>query len=133
MTTSFQLPKQWVLTEYETITTYANWQTNMLYHLSLCSDFARFLETEWQRVNIQHRGLTDDSEAVQVEENRKTAIQKQILLERMLGLIVQFVPFLLRFAVLRLIFSVCMLPHGKKVKGTRHSTSEVLPIWKTIY
>ena len=59
----------------------------MLYHLSLCNDFARFLETEWQKVNIQHRGLTDDSEAVQVAENRKTAIQKQILLERMLGLI----------------------------------------------
>ena len=100
-TTSFQLPKQWVLTENEMITLYANWQSNMLYHLSLCNDFARFLETEWQKVNIQHRGLTDDSEAVQVEENRKTAIQKQILLERMLGLIVQFVPSLLRNEIMK--------------------------------
>ena len=70
-------------------------------NLGLCNDFARFLETEWQKVNIQHRGLTDDSEAVQVEENRKTAIQKQILLERMLGLIVQFVPSLLRNEIMK--------------------------------
>ena len=96
----------------------------MLYHLSLCNDFARFLVTEWQKVNIQHRGHTDDGQAVQVAENRKTAIQKQILLERMLGLIAQFVPSLLRSEIMKRITSLAWI--WKRIrKHCSFSQSEV--------
>ena len=88
---SFRPPKQWTLTENETITSYANWQSNMLYHLSLCNDFAPFLDTEWEKQPAVNRGLIDDGNDVAAAQ-RKTAVQKRIILERMLGLIAQFAP-----------------------------------------
>ena len=100
MADRFKPPKQWVLTENETISSYSNWQSNMLYNLSLCNDFAPFLETQWQKHGIQHRGLTDDGEDV-VANERKTAVQKKIVLERMLGLIAQFTPSLLRNDIIK--------------------------------
>ena len=95
-------PKQWVLTESESITSYANWHTNILYHLSLCNDFAPYLETEWSKQQVANRGFVDDTEAVQpVEANRKTAVQKKIVLDRMLGIVAQFAPPLLRNEVIK--------------------------------
>ena len=79
----------------ENIPSYSNWQSNMLYHLSLCNDFAPFLELEWQKHGVANRGLRADGIDVGVDQ-RKTAIQKKITLERMLGLIAQFAPSLLR-------------------------------------
>ena len=94
----FRPPKQWSLTESETITSYANWQSNMLYHLSLCNDFAPFLEGNWSSQTVQNRGLVDDPPDA---PNRKTAVQKKITLERMLGLIAQFAPSLLRNDIIK--------------------------------
>ena len=55
--------------------------------------FHRSLKERWSPQSVQNRGLTDDpSEA----NNRKAAVQKKIMLERMLGLIAQFAPSLLR-------------------------------------
>ena len=99
---NFRPPKQWVLTESETITSYANWHTNILYHLSLCNDFAPYLETEWSKQQVANRGFVDDTEAVQpVEANRKTAVQKKIVLNRILGIVAQFAPPLLRNEVIK--------------------------------
>ena len=94
----FRPSKQWSLTEQETITSFANWQSNMLYHLSLCNDFAPFLEGDWASQTTANRGLTDDPPDT---VNRKTAIQKKITLERMLGLIAQFAPSLLRNEIIK--------------------------------
>ena len=98
MTQQFRPPKQWSLTENESITSFANWQSNMLYHLSLNNEFANFLSSEWQKKSSSNRGLTDDLEST---PDRKTAVQKNIGLERMLGLIAQFVPSLLRNEIIK--------------------------------
>ena len=96
--TSFRPPKQWSLTENETITIFDSWKSNILYHLSLNNEFADFLEGEWATASTPHHGLEDDA----LERlNRKTAAQKSILLDRMLGLIGQFVPSLLRNDVIK--------------------------------
>ena len=101
MANNFKPPKQWSLTENETISSYSNWQSNIIYHLSLCNEFAQYLETEWPKYGVAHRGFTDDGEEVPDIRNRKTAVQKQIILERMLGLVAQFAPSLLRNDIIK--------------------------------
>ena len=90
---SFRPPKQWQLTENETITSFANWQSNIMYHLSLNNEFEPFLTSVWQKKSVPNRGLTAST--------TKTAVQLNIVLERMLGLITQFVPTLLRNDILK--------------------------------
>ena len=97
---AFRAPKQWTLSENETITSFYNWQSNLLYHLSQTQEFTIFLEHEWAAKATANRGLVDDGDEVEAA-NRKTAIQKNITLERMLGLIAQFVPSLLRNDVIK--------------------------------
>ena len=97
---SFNPPKQTVLTENETITSYANWQSKILFHLASCNDFAPYLVSEWRKQGAASRGLANDTETV-AEADRKTAVQKVIILERMLALIAQFAPSLLRSEVLK--------------------------------
>ena len=94
----FRPPRQWVLTETETITSFANWKSNILYHLSLSPEFAPFLELEWTKYSVANpnRGLVSDGEEVPEAANRKTAVQKWIILDRMLGIVPQFSPSLLR-------------------------------------
>ena len=60
--------------------------------------FALFLEGDWSPQPTPNRGLTDDPAGT---NNRKTAIQKKIMLERMLGLIAQFAPSLLRNEIIK--------------------------------
>ena len=83
---TFRAPKQWTLTETETITSFYNWQSNLLYHLSTTTEFVPFLELEWQPKATPNRGLAADGNDVAAAE-RKTAAQKNIILERLLGLI----------------------------------------------
>ena len=99
---SFRPPKQWVLTENETITSFANWQSNIIYHLSLNNEFAQFIEQNaiWEKQSTLNRGLQNDPNTVE-EAQRKTATQKNIILERMLGLISQFAPSLLRSDIIK--------------------------------
>ena len=93
-TITFRPPKQWSLTENETITTFANWQSNLLYHLSLKQEYSAYLETEWSKKSVANHGYAADGEDV-AEGTCKIATQKSILLDRMLGLIAQFSPSLL--------------------------------------
>ena len=95
MATNFRPPKQKELTEKETISDYMKWQANILFHLSTCNDFAPYLAAEWQKPSVANRGLTDDVAPIPANE-RKTAVQKDIVLSRMLGFISQFAPSLLR-------------------------------------
>ena len=94
----FRPPKQWTLSENETITSFDSWKSNILYNLSLNNEFALFLEGEWAPKSTPNHGFDDDP----LEQlARKTAAQKSILLDRMLGLIAQFVPSLLRNDILK--------------------------------
>ena len=94
---AFHPPKPWQLTENETINSFANWKSNVLYNLSLNNEFAQFLDSEWSKQSVASRGLT----AVTTGEVTKTAVQRAIVLDRMLGLVAQFVPSLLRTEILK--------------------------------
>ena len=91
MANTFRPPKPRELTDNETITSFASWKSNILYHLSLNNEFSTFLDTNWQKASVTNRGLVADGEPVPAAE-RKSAAQKNIHLERMLGLIAQFPP-----------------------------------------
>ena len=68
---AFRPPKPWQLTEKETINTFANWKSNILYNLSENNEFAQFLDSEWSKQSVASRGLT----AVTTGEVTKTAVQ----------------------------------------------------------
>ena len=74
---------------------------NLLYHISLNNDFACFLEGEWQKKSVANHGLQADGNEVADVRDRKTAAQKGILLDRLLGIVAQFAPSLLRNDILR--------------------------------
>ena len=90
----FRVPKMEALLESTTITDFVKWQNNLLYHLSLNNNFAPFLDTEWQKKSVPNHGLAADAETVPANQ-RKTAVQKAIQLDRMLGYVAQFAPSLL--------------------------------------
>ena len=48
-----------------------------MYHLSLCNDFAPFLDTEWGKHGVVNRGLRSDCDDV-AAASRKTAVQKKL-------------------------------------------------------
>ena len=93
-TNQLRIPKQKELTENEDVTSYSKWQSNMLFHLSQFNEFAPFLDTEWGKHGTTNRNLQNDAETVAANE-RKTAVQKKIVLERMIGLVAQHAPPLL--------------------------------------
>ena len=96
----FRPPKPRELTETETITSYAKWQSNILFLLSQCNEFAPYLESEWSKHGVAHRGLTNDPESVPAA-TRKTAAQKVIVLERMIGLVAGNAPNLLHNEIMK--------------------------------
>ena len=98
----FRPSKQWVLSETETITSFANWLSNIKYHLSLNNDFAAFIESDatWGKQSVANRGFVSDGESVPAAQ-RKTAAQKCLQLNRMSGVIAQFAPSLLRNDIIK--------------------------------
>ncbi len=74
----------------------------MMFHLSLFNQFANFIpdEVTWLKKSVANRGLTDDGTDVD-EGTRKTAVQKNIQLEHMLGYIAQHCPALLRNDIIK--------------------------------
>ena len=87
----FRPPKQEVLKENETISSFTAWQSSLLYYLSENDQYARFHDPRsvWQRKSVVNRGLVDDDEPIP-EADRKTAVQKNIILQRMLDIILSF-------------------------------------------
>ena len=81
------------LTKHESINPFEAWRQNLQYSLSLDSNFAPFLAdgVTWQKnsANTPLRGFTDDGEAVPLAR-RRTAIQKNMRLELMLGQVANF-------------------------------------------
>ena len=97
-------PKQWSLTKDETITTFESWRQNLKYVLSLDANFATFMEdgVEWDKKTrvAPNRGFEDDDEDVEARV-RRTAQQKVIHLELMLGQIANFCPVISRNTIVR--------------------------------
>ena len=90
-----------MLTEEETINSFASWQSNLKYYLSLNNEFAQFLTAEWQKSSVAHHGLRDDPAPAEAGVERKTAAQKAIVLDRMLGIVAQYSPSLLRNDIMK--------------------------------
>ena len=83
----------------ESINSFENWRQNLVYTLSLDSNFAPFLAdgTTWGKKTKTHplRGLTDDGETVPLSK-RRTAWQKVNFLELMLRQIANYCPLISR-------------------------------------
>ena len=117
MASTHRAPKQWCLSKSETINSFENWRQNLLYTLSLDSNFAPFLAEGfmWGKKTKADllRGFTDDGEDV-TEANRLTAQQKVNFLELMLGQIANYCPIIARNTLVKnstSIHSICMEHH----------------------
>ena len=99
MASTHRAPKQWCLSKVETINSLENWKQNLLYTLSLDSNFAPFLAdgfTWLKKTKDQSptaRGLESDGETVPLSR-RLTAHQKANFLELMLGQIANYCPII---------------------------------------
>ena len=75
------------LTENETPASFNSWRQNLEFQLVSVDAFAPFLDTQWKAKGVANRGLEADTDA-----GGKTAAQKLILLNHMIGLVVSFCP-----------------------------------------
>ena len=92
---SNRAPKQWSFTKNESITTFKAWRQNLQYSLSPDAKFALFLADIflWRKKSstFPQRGLMSGGEDVHTSR-RRTANQKNVHLELMLGQIANFCP-----------------------------------------
>ena len=102
MASAPRAPKQWCLTKVETVNSFENWRQNLLYTLSLDSNFAPFLTdgAHWKRKTKSSplRGFKDDRDDI---PEKRTAAQKVTMLELMLGQIANFCPVISRNTVVK--------------------------------
>ena len=98
----FRAPRCWELQENITVTDFAKWKSCLLFHLASANSYSQFIEPTftWQKSSTLNRGLVSDADTVDANE-RKTAVQKNAILEQMLGLIAQYTPALLRNDVIK--------------------------------
>ncbi len=101
MADTHRAPKQWCLTKNEDINSFDRWRQNLLYTLTLDEKFTDFLNEgeEWGKKTKSNptRGFTDDGSIV---PKKKTAKQKVIILEMMLGQIANFCPVIARNTII---------------------------------
>jgi len=104
MASTHRAPKQWCLTKHETINSFENWKQNLIYTLSLDSNFAPFLAegvTWLKKTKAQPtRGFQDDGSSVPTA-SRLTARQKVNFLELMLGQIANYCPIISRSSLVK--------------------------------
>ena len=95
MAHTHRAPKQWTLGKNETVNNFDSWRQNLLYTLSCDEKTAVFLvddvESEKKTTANPTRVFQDDGSRVE-EERRRTAVQKVVDLELMLGQIGNFLP-----------------------------------------
>ena len=101
---SNRAPKQWSLTKNETITTFEAWRQNLQYSLSLDANFAPFLADTftWLKKSstAPNRGLESDGDDVPTTR-RRTAFQKNLHLDLMLGQMANFCPVISRSSIVK--------------------------------
>ena len=104
MASAPRAPKQWCLTKHETVNSFENWRQNLIYTLTLDSNFAPFLgdDCSWAKKTKSEplRGFTDDPTSVPTE-SRKSAHQKASMLDLMLGQIANFCPVISRNSIVK--------------------------------
>ena len=104
MASSHRAPKQWYLSKVETINSFENWKQNLLYTLSLDSNFAPFLAdgVQWlTKTKAQPLpGLEADGDPISLAR-RLTARQKVNFLELMLGQIANYCPIIFRSTLVK--------------------------------
>ena len=104
MSYNVRAPKQWSLTKHESITSFEAWRQNLQYILSLDPNFATFLNESSTWTKKSHatplRGFVDDGQAIQ-EQKRRTAQQKVMHLELMLGQIANYCPVISRNTIIK--------------------------------
>ena len=97
MATSSKAPKQWTLSEDETLNSFDNWKEKFDIHFIIGQNLYCSLECQMeeginpqQGILIPKRGFEDNSTLVEAAD-RKAVEQKLIQLNMMLGQIVNFV------------------------------------------
>ena len=87
-------PKVKILTQHETPASLETWKETLLFNLTIDGRFDMFLDDEvtWKSESVANRGLTADASG----ENRKTAEQKVVILNRLLGTIASYAPIISR-------------------------------------
>ena len=104
MASAPRAPKQWCLTKHETVNSFENWRQNLVYTLTLDSNFAPFLgdDCSWAKKTKSKplRGFTDDPTSIPTE-SRKSAHQKAGMLDLMLGQIANFCPVISRNSIVK--------------------------------
>ena len=102
MASSSKAPKQWTLSKTETLNSFNNWKENLVYTLSLDTNFAPFLkdDAKWTKTSTTdpNRGLVDDPTD---QADRKTKEQKVIQLNMMLGQIANFATVISRNQIVK--------------------------------
>ncbi len=95
MANTHRAPKQWCLTKVETVNSFENWRQNLVYTLSLDTEFVPFLVdgARWEKKTraSPFRGFTDDDDDVPAAR-RRTRQQKISTLELVLGQIANYCP-----------------------------------------
>ena len=93
------VPKQRVLNEHETESSFTTWLQSMQFNIAVDGKFSRYLDKEdlgeWSPSSIPTRGFTNDAvegENVLPKEVRMTAVQKEMILKILLGSISSFAP-----------------------------------------
>ena len=102
MASSSKAPKQWTLSKTETLNSFNNWKENLVYTLSLDTNFAPFLkdDAKWTKTSTTdpNRGLVDDPTG---QADRKTKEQKVVQLNMMLGQIANFATVISRNQIVK--------------------------------
>ena len=93
-------PKQWCLTKEENLNSFNAWKENLIYVLSLDSNFTPYLKAgvtwEKQTPTDEYRGFIDDGEEVTDAAARKTKETKVTHLNMLLGQIANFASIISR-------------------------------------
>ena len=95
--------KLWELTENETLSSFENWKTNIIYHLTADPNYVEFLEDDciWKRkTEDPNRGFCDLKDAKGAIIGN-TASQKAKFLTLCLGMIAGYAPIISPFAITR--------------------------------
>ena len=104
MASTTRAPKQWQLSKNETLNSFTNWKENLIYTLSLDSNFSPFLLDgfSWLKKSAATptRGLRNDGESVPVSQ-RLNAVQKNAKLELMLGQIANYATIISRKSIVK--------------------------------
>ena len=97
MANTQRAPRQWCLTKIETVNSFENWRQNLIYTLSLDTNFTQFITTDakWGKkcASQPNRGFTDDDV---IASGGRTALQQVYMLELMLGQIANYCPVISR-------------------------------------